>query len=181
MVLQNQELVEENKYVTRGKTRTLTGMEINILCQTLNVYNYNELAKKFVIFFWVTVLAKLASTNLEAFTVRACSSAFRIAIPKFIRTSVTPCTCEELGFSKISQRSESSASSWSSSVSKMSARISSSDVGGWVAARSSSKDATSPIAKSLRLSSKRSSCLIKSSHAANVFYHFLRFQKNLLS
>ena len=140
-----------------------------------------NLRKSFVIFFWVTVLAKLASTNLEAFTVRACSSAFRIAIPKFIRTSVTPCTCEEQGFSKISQRSESSASSWSSSVSKMSARISSSDFGGWVAARSSSKDATSPTAKSLKLSSKRSSCLIKSSHAANVFYHFLRFQKNLLS
>ena len=84
--------------------RAFTGTEINILCHMLYVFNCNELAKKSLIFFRVPVVAKLASTNLEAFTVRACSSAFQTTVPKFIRLSTAARTCVQLGFSKISKR-----------------------------------------------------------------------------
>ena len=89
---------------TRGMTRTFKGMEINILCHMFYVYNYKKNPKKFVIFFWVPVLAKLALTNVEAFTVRACSSTFPTPISKFIRTSMAARTCKELGLLKISKR-----------------------------------------------------------------------------
>ena len=81
-------------------------MEINILSHMICVYNYNELVKRIVIFFLVPALAKLASTSLET-----CSSAFPTGVPKFIRLSMAPSTCEELSFSKISKRSESLSSS----------------------------------------------------------------------
>ena len=150
------EIRRREQRATRRRTRTFTGIEINILCHMLYVYYYDGLAKKIVIFFWVSVLAKLALENLKAFTVRACTSAFVTANPKFIRTLMAPRTCEELGFSKILKCSESSSSSaynWSSFFPKISARISPSDIGGWVSAKSSSKNATSLTAKFLKLSS----------------------------